>query len=67
MSNYKHKAHVKYSLKVHIILVTKYRKKLFLKDYFKNDIEQFLYDVSKQAKFQKVQFAITLRTKANAL
>ena len=34
-------------MKVHIILVTKYRKKLFKTKYLNDDIKQFLYDTAK--------------------
>lgn len=38
MDSYKRGGHSKYSLKVHIIFVTKYRKKLFFKQYWKHQI-----------------------------
>lgn len=44
MDNYKHSAHSKHSLMVHLIFVTKYRKKLFIDDIRNNDIKQFMYE-----------------------
>ena len=35
----------KYSLKVHIVLVTKYRKQL-LKDYIADDVKQKIFDIA---------------------
>ena len=39
MDDYTSGGHSKYSLKVHIIFVTKYRKKLFLNKYLNDDIK----------------------------
>jgi putative transposase len=48
MDNYSRGGHSKYSIKVHIIFVTKYRKKLFELSKRADDIKQFLYEVAKQ-------------------
>ena len=45
MDGYKRGGHSKYSMKVHIILVTKYRKQLFRFTKLANDIKQILYDI----------------------
>lgn len=44
---YQHRRHNKNLLMVHLIVVTKYRKKLFYAD-FRNDIKQYIYDTCKQ-------------------
>lgn len=44
---YQHRRHNKNLLMVHLIFVTKYRKKLFYGD-FKNDIKQYIFDTCKQ-------------------
>lgn len=41
---YQHRSHNKNLLMVHLILVSKYRKKLFL-GRFKNDVKQYIFDV----------------------
>lgn len=54
MDDYKRGAHSKYSLKVHIIFVTKYRKALFtnnnlakeIKEYFCNAAYKYEYEIS---------------------
>ena len=48
MDGYKRGGHSKYSMKVHIILVTKYRKQLFCFTTLANDIKQILYDISEK-------------------
>ncbi len=47
MDDYNRGGHVKYSMKMHIIFVTKYRKKLFKSDKRADGVKQFLYDVTK--------------------
>lgn len=44
MDDYKRAGHAKYSLKAHLIFVTKYRKKLFSHPKRKEDVKQFLYE-----------------------
>lgn len=48
MDDYNRGGHSKYSMKVHIIFVTKYRKKLFASDKRADDVKQFLYDAAKK-------------------
>ena len=48
MDDYNRGDHSKYSMKVHIIFVTKYRKKLFKSDKRAADVKQFLYDAAKK-------------------
>lgn len=55
MDGYNRGGHTKYSLKVHLILVTKYRKRLFLNNKMSNDAKQFLYDCSKKYGFTILQ------------
>jgi putative transposase len=43
-NRYNHHNRRKYSLKVHIVLVTKYRKQL-LKDNVADDVKQKIYDI----------------------
>ena len=42
-------------MKVHIIFVTKYRKKLFESDKRADDVKQFLYDATKKYKYTMIQ------------
>lgn len=55
MDNYNRGGHSKYSMKVHIIFVTKYRKKLFKSDKQTDDVKQFLYDVTKKYGYTIIQ------------
>ncbi len=48
MDSYNRGGHSKYSLKVHIIFVTKYRKKIFESYKMVISFKQFLYDVAKR-------------------
>lgn len=45
MDDYKRGGHTKFSLKAHLIFVTKYRKKVFQSQEISDDIKQSLYDV----------------------
>ena len=47
MDDYNRGGHSKYSLKVHLIFVTKYRKKIFKSDKCAEYVKQFLYDATK--------------------
>ena len=42
-------------MKVHIIFVTKYRKKLFKLDKLADDVKQFLYDVTRKYEYTIIQ------------
>lgn len=55
MDDYNRGGHSKYSMKVHIIFVTKYRKKLFRLDKLADDVKQFLYDVTKKYGYEIIQ------------
>lgn len=48
MDDYYRGGHSKYSLKVHLIFVTKYRKKLFQSGRRADDVKQYLYDAAKR-------------------
>lgn len=45
MDDYGRAGHVKYSMKLHLIFVTKYRKQLFYRQ-MKEDVKQYLYDAA---------------------
>ena len=55
MDDYNRGGHSKYSMKVHIIFVTKYRKKLFKLDKLADDVKQFLYDVTRKYEYTIIQ------------
>ena len=55
MDDYSRGGHTKYSLKVHIIFVTKYRKELFKSDICSDDVKQFLYDAAKKYGYTIIQ------------
>ena len=55
MDGYKRGGHTKYSLKVHIILVTKYRKQVFKRKERSDDIKQFVNDISKQKGYEIIE------------
>lgn len=55
MDEYNRGGHSKYSMKVHIIYVTKYRKKLFESDKRADDVKQFLYDATKKYEYTMIQ------------
>ena len=42
-------------MKVHLIFVTKYRKKIFKSDNLADDVNQFLYDVVKKYGYEIIQ------------
>ena len=54
MDDYNRGGHSKYSMKVHLIFVTKYRKKIFKSDRT-DDVKQFLYDVVKKHGYEIIQ------------
>lgn len=49
-NRYNHRNRRKYSLKVHIVLVTKYRKQL-LKGFISDDVKQKIYDICNSYKY----------------
>lgn len=55
MDGYSRGGHSKYSIRVHIIFVTKYRKKLFNFGKCSDDVKQFLYDVAKKYGYVIIQ------------
>ena len=55
MDGYDRGGHSKYSLKVHLIFVTKYRKKLFLYPDMTEDIKQSLFEAAQKEKCQILQ------------
>ena len=55
MDGYSCGGHSKYGMKVHIIFVTKYRKKLFMSSKRADDVKQFLYDVAKKYGYTVIQ------------
>ena len=55
MDDYNRGGHSKYSLTVHIIFVTKYRKKIFVQSKCANDVKRFLYDTSKKYGYSIIQ------------
>lgn len=55
MDDYNRGGHSKYSVKVHLIFVTKYRKKIFKSDKRADDVKQFLFDAVKKYGYEIVQ------------
>lgn len=49
-TKYSHTSHCKYSLKLHFVFATKYRKKL-LKDSIDTDIKQIIFEIAQQKGF----------------
>lgn len=58
MDVYNRGGHSKYSLKVHLIFVTKYRKKIFKSDKRVKDVKQFLYDATRKYGYEIIQMEI---------
>ena len=50
-NRYNHKNRRKYSLKVHIVIVTKYRKKI-LKDSLAEDVKQYILDIASEKGYE---------------
>ena len=48
MDDYNRGGHSKYSMKVHLIFVTKYRKQIFKSDKRADDVKHFLCDAVKK-------------------
>ena len=55
MDDYKRNGHAKFSMKVHLIFVTKYRKKIFKTIKYSDDIKQFLYDAAQKYGYPIIQ------------
>lgn len=55
MDDYNRGCHSKYSLKAHIIFVTKYRKKIFKSNKPADDVKQFLYDAARKYWYDIIQ------------
>lgn len=55
MGDYNRGGHTKYSLKVHPIFVTKYRKGIFKLDTVSDDVKKYLYDCAKKYDFKIIQ------------
>lgn len=55
MDDYKRGGHTKHSMKVHVILVTKYRKKIFSNIQYSDDVKQFVYEISQREKVNIIQ------------
>lgn len=55
MDGHNRGGHSKYSMKVHLILVTKYRKKLFISDKRVGAVKQFIYDAAKRYGYVIIQ------------
>ena len=55
MDDYNRGGHSKYSMKVHLIFVAKYRKKMFKLNKQADDVKQFLHDVVKKHNYEIIQ------------
>ena len=55
MDGYDRGGHTKYSLKAHLIFVTKYRKQIFTESACSNNVKQFLYDAAKRYGYRVIQ------------
>ena len=55
MDGYRRNKHVKFALKAHIILVSKYRKKLFNNKQMDDDVKQFIYESVRKQKCHIIQ------------
>ena len=53
--DYNKSGHVKHNLKVHLIFVTKYKKKTFKSNKRANDFKQFLYDIARKYNYSIIQ------------
>ena len=58
MDDYNRGGHSKYSLKVHLIFVTKYRKKIFLLEKLASSVKQFLYEDTKKNGYNIMQMEV---------
>lgn len=55
MDGYDRGGHTKYSLKAHVIFVTKYRKPIFRNAGLSDDVKQFLYDACQRYGYRIIQ------------
>lgn len=55
MDDYNRGGHSKYSMKVHLIFVTKYRKRLFVLQAMSDDIKQYMYDISNEKGYKIIE------------
>ena len=55
MHHYNKGGHSKYSIKVHLIFVTKYRKQLFTTKNMIDDTKQCFYDISKKYRYHIIE------------
>lgn len=55
MSSYCRGGHSKYSLKIHLIFVTKYRKSIFRNKNIDEDVKQFFYDAAIKYNYRIIQ------------
>ena len=58
MDGYRRGGHTKYSLKMHVILVTKYRKPLFKSKEFSEDVKQYIYDIAVKHRYTIIQMEV---------
>lgn len=55
MDDYERGGHTKYSMKVHLIFVTKYRRKIFAAGRMADDVKQSLYDAAKRYGYKTIR------------
>lgn len=55
MDNYNRTAHKKYSLKVHLIFVTKCRKKIFISQELNTNLKNIIYDIARKYNYKIIQ------------
>lgn len=55
MDGYRRNSHVKFALKVHLIFVSKYRKKLFNNKQMNDDVKQFIFESVQKQKCHIIQ------------
>lgn len=55
MDDYNRGGHSKYSMKAHLIFVTKYRREIFKYDKRADNVKQFLYDATKKYGYEIIQ------------
>ena len=55
MDDYNRGGYSKYSMKVHLIFVTKYRKKIFKSSERTGDIKKFLHEAAKRYNYEIIQ------------
>ena len=55
-NRYNKKNRRKYSLKVHVVLVTKYRKELLRDSYINNDLKTKIYEICKKQQLSNYSY-----------